>query len=220
MYRRYAIYFTPDGALAETGAAWLGWDIARGHLVAHPQLEGLDLAAITKRPRKYGLHATIKPPMALADGTTSAELVQAAGALAGRLAPVTLGGLRVSLIGRFLALTADGDTRAVRAMAAQVVETLDAFRAPPTPDDLHSRHPKTPSQQRNLVRWGYPHVMEDFHFHITLTGPLKNPAAILPKVDAHFRSFLAGPLGITHLTVVGEDANGMFHTLKRLPLGG
>ena len=36
---RFAVYYTPHrGALAEFGAAWLGWDIASGKSVAHPQL--------------------------------------------------------------------------------------------------------------------------------------------------------------------------------------
>ena len=30
MYKRYAIYYTPERAFAEKGAAWLGWDIANG----------------------------------------------------------------------------------------------------------------------------------------------------------------------------------------------
>ena len=67
-FDRYAIYFTPQGSLAEAGAAWLGWDLARGRTVAHPDVAGLDVAALTETPRKYGLHATIKPPFVLAEG--------------------------------------------------------------------------------------------------------------------------------------------------------
>ncbi|MEO9630620.1 MAG: phosphonate metabolism protein, partial [Sulfitobacter sp.] len=44
-FDRYAIYYTPQGSLAEAGAAWLGWDVARGQAVAHPEVAGLDVAA-------------------------------------------------------------------------------------------------------------------------------------------------------------------------------
>lgn len=222
MYRRYAIYVTPTGPLADVGAAWLGWDISAGSHVPHPDVDDLDVAAITKRPRNYGLHATIKPPMVLGEGKTEADFIQAAKALAGTVGKVTLDGLTVSRLGRFLALTARGDTKALNAMAAQVVETLDPFRAPLTPVELAHRrqNPLTPSQEKNLTIWGYPNVMEDFRFHITLTGPLKDANATMPIVAAHFAPLLPAPFVIDHLTVVGEDPDGMFHTIAPLPLAG
>lgn len=220
MYRRYAIYFTPSGALARTGAAWLGWDMATGRGVLHPDIDGLDIAAMTKRPRRYGLHATIKPPMILAKGISEADLIQAAKEIAGTLPQVHLEGLSVSRLGRFLALTADGPTGALDRLAARVVETLDPFRAPLTPEDLARRRhkPLTPSQEQNLLQWGYPNVMEDFRFHITLTGPLKDATAMMPIVSAHFAPVLPVPFVIDHLTVAGEDVDGMFHSIGHLPL--
>lgn len=222
MYRRYAIYITPDGPLGHHGAAWLGWDIAKGCAVAHPEVAGLDIAKITKRPRKYGLHATIKPPMVLASGTSGEELERAACALARRLPPVQLDGLEVRRMGRFLALTPRGDAQALNDIAAEMVANLDIFRAPVTAQDLARRRqrPLTASQDRNLTTWGYPYVMEDFQFHITLTGPLQDAETTLPHVAEHFAPVLPAPYVIDHLTLAGEDSDGMFHTIVRLPLGG
>lgn len=221
MYRRYAIYFVPEGPLAVAGSAWLGWDIARGCTVDHPKIDGLDIAAITKRPRKYGLHATLKPPMALAARTNSDELIQAAVAVAKSLAPIPFEGLNVTQIGRFAALTLKGDKSALNALAANVVQTLDRYRAPLAPEELARRRhrPLSPSQERNLVYWGYPYVMEDFNFHITLTGPLHTPDAVIPLIAAHFAPVLPERFILSHLNVVGEDADGMFHMVKRLPVG-
>lgn len=222
MYTRYAIYVTPSGPLAAAGAAWLGWDIATGQAVSHPPLDGIDLAAATSRPRKYGLHATIKPPMAMADGLSREALVDAAGAVAERIAPIALESLEVTRIGRFFALTPAGDQTALMAMAAKVVETLDHFRHPPTLEHLarHRQRPLTASQEHNLTKWGYPNVMADFNFHITLTGPLKDVEAVRPLIAAYFAPVLPAPFVIDHLTVAGEDAAGMFHTIAQLPLGG
>ena len=222
MYRRYAIYYTPCGALAEAGAAWLGWDIAAGRAVAHPVVDGLDIAAMTNRPRKYGLHGTIKPPMVLAQERSEAELISAVESVAEKLSPVHLDRLNVSRLGRFLALTAHGPTDSLNKLAAHVVETLDPFRAPPTAEELTRRRQKTltPSQEENLLHWGYPNVMEDFRFHITLTGPLKDAPAMIPIVAAHFAPMLPEPFIIDHLTIAGEDAVGMFHSIARIRLAG
>ena len=68
MFARYAIYYTPapDTALAEFGADWLGWDSATGLKRQQRAFEGADIGAITKQPRKYGFHGTLKPPFRLA----------------------------------------------------------------------------------------------------------------------------------------------------------
>jgi hypothetical protein len=222
MFRRYAIYVTPDGPLGRHGAAWLGWDMAKASPVPHPDVQGVDIAKITKRPRKYGFHGTIKPPMVLANGAAAEDLSAAATSLVSHLAPVTLAGLNVSRIGGFLALTAIGETGTLASMAANVVKGLDAFRAPATSEELARRRnrPLSPSQERNLSEWGYPYVMDDFQFHITLTAPLNDAEAITPIVSRHFAPVLPAPYVIDHLTLAGEDSDGMFHSISRLPLRG
>ena len=223
-FDRYAIYYTPQGSLAEAGAAWLGWDVARGRAVAHPEVAGLDVAALTQTPRKYGLHATIKPPFVLAEGTTADGLLAEFEALCTRLSPVTLDGLALTPLGRFLALTPEGGTAALNAMAAEVVRGLDTFRAPPSEADLARRRQAnlTPAQEANLSQWGYPYVMEAFRFHVTLTGKL--PKSDLPRVTAALAPYIAPhlpqPFILDSLTLVGQAEDGMFHEVHRAALSG
>ena len=223
-FDRYAIYYTPKGALAEAGAAWLGWDLARGRAVAHPEVAGLDVAALTETPRKYGLHATVKPPFVLAEGASADGVLTEFKTLCTRLAPVTLDGLALTQLGRFLALTPAGDTAALNAMAAEVVRGLDPFRAPPTEADLARRRQAnlTPVQEANLSQWGYPYVMEAFRFHITLTGKL--PKGDLPQVTAALAPYitphLPQPFVLDSLTLVGQAEDGMFHEVHRAALSG
>ena len=223
-FDRYAIYFTPQGSLAEAGAAWLGWDVARGCVVAHPAVAGLDVATLTETPRKYGLHATLKPPFGLAEGTTADGLLAEFEALCTRLSPVTLDGLALTPLGRFLALTPEGGTAALNAMAAEVVRGLDTFRAPPSEADLARRRQAnlTPAQEANLTKWGYPYVMEAFRFHITLTGKL--PKGDLPQVTAALAPYIAPhlpqPFTLGSLTLVGQAEDGMFHEVHRAALSG
>jgi len=72
-FSRYAIYYMPDGPLAEFGAAWLGWDPRIGKRTETLDIPDLpkDLHKLTRSARKYGLHGTLKPPFRLK--TTYAE---------------------------------------------------------------------------------------------------------------------------------------------------
>ncbi|MCR9125737.1 MAG: DUF1045 domain-containing protein [Rhodobacteraceae bacterium] len=226
---RYAIYYVP--AEAEAGAKWarfatdwLGWDCVAGAEATHPGVDGLPVDEITETPRKYGLHATIKPPFRLAAGQTADALGDACAALAGRCAPVALDALRVARLGRFLALRPEGRETALNALAAQWVETLDPFRAPPTESELVRRRAAglTAAQEENLQRWGYPYVMDGFRFHITLTGRLPSPLISQTEaaLDRHLAPMLPRPFHIGRLALAGEAEDGRFHLLHSYTLAG
>lgn len=224
---RFALYAVPSPAEPWAGfcTRWLGWDAETGHRVAHPDLSGLPgpLSAITAAARRYGFHATIKPPFRLATGRTPAALERAAEDLATELAPVTLDGLAVTRLGRFLALTPRGAPDAINDLAARVVQGLDPFRAPAPPHELEKRRAAklTPAQDANLLRWGYPYVMDQFRFHMTLTGKLpRDDLSGVEKVLADtLLPLLPKPFVIRDLALMGEDADGYFHVLNRYPLG-
>lgn len=223
--RRYAVYYLPPPGedWARLGRDWLGWDIETGRPAGPLALPG-PAGAITETPRRYGLHATLKPPFRLADGTEPAGLEAALAGLAARLAPAMLEGLALTRLGRFLALCPTGPTTALDRLAAACVADLDAFRAPPSPAELARRRAAglSPAQEARLRRWGYPHVMEGFRFHITLTGRLPSPDldAVESALSARFASALPRPLPIDQIALVGEREDGFFQLLRRFPLGG
>ena len=226
-FARYAIYYAPEpGPLASFGAAWLGWDTAAGTEAPHPRIPGLTrpVAELTATPRKYGLHGTIKPPFRLATGSDAAMLEAEARALCARLAPIRMQGLELAALGGFLALKATGDPAPLEALAAACVEGLDRFRAPAPPEELARRRTSGLSarQEANLLQWGYPYVMEEFRFHITLTGRLPAPEAEATRAALApiLAPLLPEPFVITSLCLAGEDATGRFHLLDRYPLQG
>lgn len=224
-FRRYAVYFTPPpGPLADFGTNWLGWDLVNGCEPQGdiPETWPFDRDKLTRRPRKYGFHATLKPPFALKPGRDSATLQEAAREVASAQPSVRLEGLQVARIGSFLALVPVGDTGPIRALAASVIRELDCFRAAPSESELARRRKAklTQSQEALLTRWGYPYVMEEFRFHMTLTGPLRgtDQETVQMMLAARLEQWGDAPLLIHDLTLVGEDQSGHFHEIARLPL--
>ena len=176
-YERYAIYWAPDpGALADMAAAWLGWDPAAGCAVPHPDV-ARPAAGLWPRsprtPRKYGFHGTVKPPFRLAGRQQRRGPAQAAAHALRGLAPVALSGPCPAPDRRFRGADARGRRPARSPLwRPRVVEGLDRFRAPPDAAEIARRRPERLSarQRDHLARWGYPYVMEEFQFHLTLTG--------------------------------------------------
>ena len=78
-FPRYAIYYAaPRGsALDRFGADLLGYDAWSGDDLQFPNGLPLDWRELTSDPRKYGFHATLKAPFALAPGKSETELLAA-----------------------------------------------------------------------------------------------------------------------------------------------
>jgi putative phosphonate metabolism protein len=178
-FPRYAIYHAAaaGSALSRFGADLLGYDAHTGNEVPFPA-DALRVAPdwrdITADPRKYGFHATLKAPMALPPGRTEAELAAACAAFAQRARPIPVIRPIVDAISGFIAVIPGEPCPELQQLAADCVRDFDAFRAPLTDGDRARRNPaKLSERQRDhLDRWGYPYVMEEFRFHMTLTGRL------------------------------------------------
>ena len=180
MAYRYAIYYSPstESDLGAFGAEWLGRTIA-GEELAAPRLSGIsstDWEMAVAAPRKYGFHATLKPPFRLADGATENELVSALTEFCASTTTADLGVLQIDRIAGFLALTPEHPD-AVGRLAANIVRAFDHFRAPSTAEEIARRQPEklTPTQRRLLNRWGYPYLLQEYRFHMTITGHLTDP---------------------------------------------
>ncbi|MFA8441140.1 DUF1045 domain-containing protein [Yoonia sp.] len=221
-YSRFAIYYVPaEGALADFGAAWLGWDVARG--CETPQMDVPGLHDVTMTPRKYGFHATLKAPFRLADGRTVADLDAAVSDLVTGLAPATCNGLDLTALGGFLALTPDGDMTDLRRVATACVRNLDMFRAAATDAELARRRKTGLSalQEALLTQWGYPYVMEEFQFHMTLTGRLPQDGfAQWSKAVLRHLPDLPRPFVLDQIALCGERADGRFELIHRYMLTG
>ncbi len=225
-FQRFAIYVVPEGDLYRYGADWLGWDCVTGAETQQPSLADLPASAdeLTARPRKYGFHGTVKPPMRLVDCKTPTDLRAALSDFCKSRAPIECGQLTVRRLGRFIAIVPDAPAPALSDLAARTVEALDDFRAPPSEGELTRRRASglTERQDELLLRWGYPYVMEEFRFHLTLTGPLEPDQAesACARLEQHFAPVLGNPFIIRSLALMREDTEGRFHLISRASLDG
>lgn len=223
-YQRFAIYYTaPSGsALAKFGAAWLGWDVETGQPVSHPEGVDFDIAKATGTPRKYGFHGTMKPPFRLSAGSDAVALAAAVEAVAASAAPFDAPALALRRLGSFIALVPSAPCPELAALAGRCIMELDRFRAPPTDAELTKRRAGglTPQQDALLVQWGYPYVLDEFRFHLTLTGRLDEAEATraMDVLGPLTKPLCTDPMPVREICLCAEASDGRFHLLHRYAL--
>ena len=212
-YPRYAIYYAPEpgNVLDSFGAELLGYDAHRGIDLPFPSGTALpaDWYELTRDPRKYGFHATLKAPMALAPDRHESELVAACEAFAAEPRAIPVIKPVVDTIEGFVAIIPAACCPELQNLAANCVREFDRFRAPLTEEDRARRNPSrlTPRQRDYLDQWGYPFVFEDFRFHMTLTGRLETERrnALLQLLRDRFRHTGVNDLAIDRIALFRQD---------------
>ena len=213
-FPRYAIYFAAgsNSPLSRFGAELLGYDAYTGNELSFPH-DALHAAPhwrdISADPRKYGFHATLKAPMALASGRTEAELMAACAAFAGKARPLAVIRPIVDAINGFIAVIPAEPVEALQRLAADCVRDFDSFRAPLSAEDRARRRPEKLSERQrdHLDRWGYPYVMEEFRFHMTLTGRLdaERRGPILEMLRTRFAALGIETIEIDRIALFRQD---------------
>ena len=216
---RVAIYAAPHpgDALWAFGSRTIGYDAATGAaLSASPPL-GLTQErweALTAEPCRYGFHATLKAPFRV---SAEASLERLSGALRDfceHAPPVAPFPLEVRPIGEFLALVPASLPNGLAPLAASVVTSFDGFRAKLSQAERERRLAAnlTARQIEYLDRWGYPYVLEDFRFHMSLTGKVPDPILreeLRAALAEGFRRDTGGaPFGLDTLVLFIETAPG------------
>jgi putative phosphonate metabolism protein len=227
---RFAIYFTPrpSNLLARFGHRWLGRDAATGLPLERPALDGFSperLAAVTAEPARYGWHATLKPPFHLAAGETPGRLVAHLMAFAAARLPFEIPALRLAALDGFLALVPSDTPPLLAGLAEDCVRAFEPFRRPLTDEELTRRRALSLSLRQDalLARWGYPYVMEEFRFHMTLTGWLETEerARLARVLEPVLAPLLRYPVAVDGVTLFVQPApDEPFRQVRRFPFEG
>lgn len=132
--------------------------------------------------------------------------------------------LQIALVDAFLALVPTAPCRQVDALAAACTRDLDRFRA--RPSDAESARwaaARLSAQQRDLLGlWGYPYVLEEFRWHMTLTDRADPPTAA--ALLRYLKPIYAAAQGtetvvVDGISLVHQSAPGRrFEFVQRFPL--
>jgi len=207
---RYAIYFTPPHGDPLTLAAesWLGRSAFTGAASTIPS----EQEAVTVSARRYGFHATLKAPFRLADGVREAEFVEAFETWATARSPFMGPRLVIAQIDGFFALIPESRHEPLQDFARDIVIDFEPFRAPLTPEDIERRNPERLSSaaREMLETYGYPYVLDQFQFHMTLTDRINDTDAprMRERLNEHFGALIETPITISSLAIFAEPEAG------------
>lgn len=212
---RYAVYFCPPAGsgLDALGREWL----SAGHTSG---IAPERWRALTANVRRYGWHATLCAPFALAEAAGYDALRREAVDIARHAGVIELPMQLDSLAG-FLALRPCGDEQDVHCLADQCVHRLNPLRAPSSEAAWQRRAPHLDAAELALFHeYGYPYVLDRYRFHMTVSAPASD--AETQAMRAWFAPRLANrPVArIDALVICREPAPGQpFEPLERIPFG-
>ena len=226
---RFAIYFAPEisSNLHTIGSQWLGRDSSSGKSIKQPNIKGVSSSyfyKVTKNPRLYGFHATLKAPFRLNTEFTLTDLCSQIQRLSTLSKPFSIN-LKVRELGNFITLMMDPNEQKMQNLASKLVENLDQFRAPLHQKEIDKRRMSdlTTSQDKNLLKWGYPYVFNDFRFHMTLTEkiPCKSDQELMVNLASlYFSENLDHTTKVSSISLFfQESSEANFLQIQQFALG-
>ena len=230
MTARYAIYFAPDddSELGIFGATvlrrraldasdWLNPDLA----VEFPQSSVW--SDRIQRPAHYGFHATIKAPFELSKGQSADKLIADLAEFCQSCQTISLQGMAPIRTSRYDALAFEQQPEALRQLASDCVITFEKYRAPLTEADIKRRDPTSlsASEIENMHRFGYPYILDDFNFHMTLSGRNDhNDFAYLSWLNHLYQSMVSAAPVLDRLCIFYQpDRNTPFVRIEETTFG-
>ena len=227
---RYAIYYAPEpgSALDTFGQTWLGLhgkDALTAAVGKTAKLSADRIWDLTDSPRRYGFHGTLKPPFTLNPANSLDGLLAAARVFARSRVPIELPPVELAVIGKFIALSPTAESASLEKLAAACVRAFEGYRAPLSKqqEDDYKLNKLTVHQEQMLEHWGYPYVMEEFRFHISLTDRIDSDderETVMELLQAFAKPILGKPVLIRDLVVFAQDGMGLpMRPIERITFG-
>ncbi|MEB3047647.1 DUF1045 domain-containing protein [Rhizobium mulingense] len=226
---RYAICFTPPASdpLSLVAANWLGRNVFSGDMLEPPAVRGLGLHEIafhTAVPRRYGFHGVLKAPFHLSGDMSEPQLLRDLMRFTGTFAPFQISRLEIARLGSFYSLMPSAPCEQIQYLASAIVQEFDRYRAPLSEADIERSDPDglSAAQFANLHRWGNPYVMDEFRFHMPVTGSIN--AIDMPRIEPALRTIfepvLKEPVMVSNVALmIEEGTGGPFRVHSLHPMG-
>jgi len=130
-------------------------------------------------------------------------------ALAGATEPFILPALTVDQLYNFIALRTTQHSAPLQSLCDRCVAQLDRFRRPMDSAELAQRRASglTENQEALLMRYGYPYVMTEWRFHITLSEPVVGTErdVLMSWLKGYFAAALAAPIQCEDVCLFVQD---------------
>jgi len=204
--KRYGIYYAPDASssLWQLGCQWLGRDSVTG--------ETFDQPDFVSSPRRYGFHATLKPPFQLGVGYSLDQLSYALEQFSNYQAPIDIGEMKLAAIGGYLAIVPTNQSDETEDFAAKCMQQFDHYREPMSAEQRARRMSGQLSERQIelLDLWGYPYVLDEFRFHMTLTDKLADDksAKTMTAAKNWFAAVIDNPVVLDRICLFEEPERG------------
>ena len=226
IYKRFAIYYAPDenSELDVFGRCWLGWDPFLGKEISKKYRKNfLNFDNFVVGPKKYGFHGNLKAPFRLKKEYTYSDLEKKVYEIAKELQRFDVGKLNLKKIGNFIALVPEKNDK-IKYLSNKLVTGLDFLRDELLEEEILKRNPQTLTlnQKKMLTNWGYPYVLDEFNFHLTLTDKIDNKKIdnILKSIKRNLRYIDFEKVNFNNICIFGEKKDEKFYFIKRFKLEG
>ena len=233
-YSRYAIYYAPpkESSLEEFGRYWFGWDPLNAKLINNKRRINYlnrfgikNLINIDKNvliAKKYGFHGTLIPPFKLNKNYSTNTLFKKTEEIAKKLKKFKFYKFKLKKINNFYAFVQNKKNNNINKLSNRLVRELFKFRSPLTKKEIDRRNPSKLSklQLNILYKWGYPYLMSEFNFHMTLASEVTGNKLYLElkKIEKNKEIILNEINNFDKIYIFGENQKGMFENLENFSL--
>jgi hypothetical protein len=233
-YSRYAIYYAPpkESSLEEFGRYWFGWDPLNAKLINNKRRINYlnrfgikNLINIDKNvliAKKYGFHGTLIPPFKLNKNYSTNTLFKKTEEIAKKLKKFKFYKFKLKKINNFYAFVQNKKNNNINKLSNRLVRELFKFRSPLTKKEIDRRNPSKLSklQLNILYKWGYPYLMSEFNFHMTLASEVTGNKLYLElkKIERNKEIILNEINNFDKIYIFGENQKGMFENLENFSL--
>jgi len=233
-YSRYAIYYAPpkESSLEEFGRYWFGWDPLNAKLINNKRRINYlnrfgikNLINIDKNvliAKKYGFHGTLIPPFKLNKNYSTNTLFKKTEEIAKKLKKFKFYKFKLKKINNFYAFVQNKKNNNINKLSNRLVRELFKFRSPLTKKEIDRKNPSKLSklQLNILYKWGYPYLMSEFNFHMTLASEVTGNKLYLElkKIERNKEIILNEINNFDKIYIFGENQKGMFENLENFSL--
>ena len=233
-YKRVAIYFLPkkNSSLENFGKNLLGRDINKKRKISLTRRQKYfinrrftyfdELKDYCEKPAKYGFHATLKAPFRLKRNVKTKDFYDVISHIAAQHSRFKIKGLKIVYSKKFTFITSRKPNKLLINLENDLVKHLDTFRAELNKTEIKKRNPDslTFKQNKYLKEWGYPFVLDQFKFHMTLMNQNNNKLSNKQKLELEKLIYKISNnlLEFNEISLLGENKNGYFEEIKRFKL--